>query len=176
MSNRQNTEKPFSSTEPLPWRLLDPGLCLEGICLRTNGKCVAHKQMVIGTLEMGKFTISRNYIFKCPMCENNVRANKFGLNRCQWRIIHTNKWLSVGDVYEKYDLSSLPINIETQPLPSDFEPPENCSICLALMDKKNQCFILPCKHIFHMECIHGWIDAEEDASLQCPICRRPIFE
>ena len=64
MSNKQKVEKPFSSTEPLQWRLLDPGLCLEGVCLATNGKCVAHKQMVIGSLEMGEFTISSNYVFK----------------------------------------------------------------------------------------------------------------
>ena len=134
------------------------------------------RQMVIGNLRIGQFTISRMYTFQCPICGNHVRAEKFGLNRCQWRIMNTNKWSNVDDVYQTYDLSRFPINIEIRNLDKNYDSKEDCTICLKPMDKKNKCSILPCKHIFHMECIHGWIDADEETSLQCPICRRPIFE
>ncbi len=176
MSNKQLAEVPFSHNQPIPWRIIDAGLCLEGQCLANNGRCNAYRQMVIGNLRIGPFTISCMSTFECPMCGNNVRAEKFGLNRCQWRIMHTYKWSNVGDVYQTYNLNPFPINIEIRSLDKDSDSIEDCTICLLPMDKKNKCSVLPCKHIFHMECIHGWIDAEEETSLQCPICRQAIFE
>jgi hypothetical protein len=176
MSDKQLAEVSFSHSEPIPWRIIDPGLCLEGRCFAKNGLCYAYRQMVIGNFQMGQFTISRMSTFKCPMCGNSVQTEKFGLNRCRWRIMNTNKWSIVNDVYQMYDLNQLPINIEIRSLKKDNNSTENCTICLLSMEKKNICSILPCKHIFHTECIHSWIDAEEETSLQCPICRRPIFE
>ncbi|CAF3086577.1 unnamed protein product [Rotaria sp. Silwood2] len=166
----------FSNAKPISWRNIDPGLCLEGRCLTTNGRCKAHKEMVIGNLEMGEFTISRMYIFKCPLCGNRVRAEKFGLSRCKWRIMNTSRWTNVVDIYQTYNLNPLPIHIETRSLSQDDELHNQCSICLATMDKKNECSSLPCRHIFHKECIHTWIETDEETSLQCPICRKPIFE
>lgn len=175
MSNKLD-EVTFSRNKPIPWRIIDAGLCLEGRCLANNGLCNASRQIVIGNLRLGHFTISRMTTFECPVCRNNVRAEKFGLNRCKWRISYTQKWSNVGEVYQTYDLSRFPIHIEIHHLDEDFESVDDCSICLLPMDKKNKCSILPCKHVFHMECIHEWIDADEDTSLQCPICRRGIFE
>jgi len=176
MNNKQLGEVQFSYSKPIPWRIVDAGLCLEGRCLASNGLCDAYRHMVIGNLQIGQFTISRMSIFKCPLCGNNVRAEKFGLNRCQWRIISTHKWSNVGDVYQTYDLTELPLYIEIRNLDKHDNSIENCTICLLVMDKKNQCSILPCKHIFHMKCIHEWIDSDEETSLQCPICRKAIFE
>jgi predicted RNA-binding Zn-ribbon protein involved in translation (DUF1610 family) len=176
MSNKQLAEVSFSHNQPIPWRIIDAGLCLEGRCLANNGLCNAYRQMVIGNIRIGQFTISRMSIFECPMCGNNVHAEKFGLNRCQWRIMNTHKWSNVNDVYQTYNLSSFPIHIEIRSLDKDHDSIEDCTICLLSMDKKNKCSILPCKHIFHMECIHSWIDAEEETSFQCPVCRRAIFE
>jgi len=178
MSNQPSATVVFSYTKPIPWRIIDAGLCLEGRCLTQNSICNAYTQMVIGNLGMGQFIISSMDTFKCPVCRNDVRALKFGLNRCRWRIMNTNKWSNVGDVYQKYDLSLTPIHIETRNLKNeDYNSKEDCTICLSSMDKQSsKCSILPCKHIFHTECIHGWIDAEEETSLQCPVCRRPIFE
>jgi hypothetical protein len=176
MSNKQLAEVTFSHTKPIPWRIIDAGLCLEGRCLSRNNLCNAYKQMVIGNLQIGQFTISCMHTFPCPICGSDVRAEKFGLNRCQWRLMNTNKWSNIDDTYQTYDLNRLPITIEIRSLNKDHESNEKCTICLASMDKKNKCSILPCKHIFHIECIHGWIDAEEETSLQCPICRRAIFE
>ncbi|CAF3455971.1 unnamed protein product [Rotaria sp. Silwood1] len=176
MSNKQQAEIQSSHMKPIPWRIVDPGLCLEGRCLTTNGRCKAHKEMVIGNLEMGEFTISRMYTFKCPVCGNSVRADKFGLNRCKWRIMNTSRWTNVVDIYQTYNLNRLPIHIETHRLNKDDELQEECSICLSTMDRKRKCSILPCNHIFHTECIHNWIDTDEETSFQCPICRNPIFE
>jgi hypothetical protein len=176
MSNKQLAEVSFSHNEPIPWRIVDPGLCLEGRCLASNGLCNAHRQMVIGNFRMGQFIISRMDTFKCPICKNNVYAEKFGLNRCQWRMRNSHKWSNVGDVYQTYDLNQLPIYITVRSLDKVYDSIENCTICLLPMDKKNKCSILPCQHIFHIECIHGWIDADEETSLQCPICRKAIFE
>ncbi|CAF1386308.1 unnamed protein product [Rotaria sordida] len=176
MTNKQQAEIRSLHTLATPWRIIDPGLWLEGRCLTTNGRCSVHKEMVIGNLEMGEFTISRMYTFKCPICENSVRAERFGLNRCQWRIMNTSRWTNVTDMYQIYNLNRLPIHIETRSLNKDIEFQSECSICLSSMDQKSTCSILPCQHIFHTECIHGWIDSEGQTSLQCPMCRKPIFE
>lgn len=178
MSNQQLLgEVQFSYSKPIPWRIIDAGLCLEGRCLAFNGRCNANRQMVIGNLGLGQFTISRTRIFECPQCRGPVRAEKFAMNRCQWRIMNTYKWSMVTDVYRTYDLNRFPIHIEVRPLDKLSTPlVEDCTICLMSMDKTNQCSILPCKHVFHMDCIHSWIDADEETSLQCPICRKSIFE
>lgn len=175
MSNTQLIEIPFSNTNPTAWRITDPGLCVEGRCLNEKARCCAYKQMVIGNLHMGKFNISRMFNFECPMCGGKARAEKFGLNRCEWRVLNTNRWSTVGDVYQSYNLSQYPIRIETRSVNINDDIHDDCVICLAAMDRKSKCSILPCKHSFHTECIHGWINTEELASLQCPICRSPIF-
>ena len=176
MNRKQPAEVAFSKSRPISWRVIDPGLCLEGRCLATNGQCHAYKQMVIGNLGLGQFTISQMSTFECPQCKGYVHAEKFGLNRCQWKTPSNSKWSIVNDVYQTYDLSQFPIPLEVQQLEKVYDSIENCTICLIAMDKKNKCSILPCKHIFHMDCIHNWIDADEDTSLQCPICRQPIFQ
>ena len=173
MTNKQPAEISFSHTKPKPWRIVDPGLCLEGQCLAPNGLCRAYRQMVIGNFQSGQFTISRTNTFPCPLCKYPVRAENFGLNRCQWQMTDSYKWSNVSDSYQTYTLSQSPIHINVRCLENSID---NCTICLAVMDKKNNCSILPCKHIFHMECIHSWIDADEETSLQCPICRKAIFE
>ena len=179
MSNKALGQVPFSRKEPIPWRVIDAGLCLEGRCLNSNTQCPAHQRMVIGNCQTGQFIISSMHTFKCPSCGNNVRAAKFGVNRCRWRLLNTNQWYKVGHVYQTYNLSLNPMRVEILPA-EDKEKTKaiggDCTICLSPMDEKQRCSILPCQHLFHMTCIHQWIDAEEENSLQCPICRHPIFE
>ena len=175
MNNRSLGATEFSKSNPIPWRTIDAGLCIEGQCLNRQHFCKAYKQMVIGNFQMGKFLLTSSDIFHCPECRHDVRALKFGLNRCQWRTKKTEKWNVVEDVYQTYNLTHIPVHIEICPLAKEHRT-EDCTICLSPMNELNKCSILPCKHIFHMDCIHGWIDADEDASFQCPVCRRPIFE
>ena len=173
---------PFSRQDPIPWRVIDAGLCLEGRCVASQNHCLAHQKMVIGNLQTGQVIISSMHSFRCPTCGQEVRADRFGLNRCRWRLLNSNRWYKVGKIYESYGLNHRPIRMEILPPESEDKPngteeaPEDCTICLAAMNEKHQCSILPCQHIFHMACIHQWIDADEDNSLLCPVCRHPIFE
>ncbi|CAF0998153.1 unnamed protein product [Adineta steineri] len=173
-----NKTKSFLHGKPIPWRIIDPGLCLEGRCVAHDRLCKAHNQMVIGNLQMGQFTISSMHTFKCPECGSTVRALKYAFNRCQWRIMNTSRWFNIGDIYETSNLSQLPLHIETRSvdITSKSKVIEDCTICLSSMEEENKCSLLPCKHVFHTECIHGWIDSDEERSLECPNCRKPIFE
>ena len=44
-----------------------------------------------------------------------------------------------------------------------------CSICLADLDTE-RVLKLPCEHIFHKECLMGWLKR----STVCPLCRTDI--
>ncbi|XP_039036969.1 probable E3 ubiquitin-protein ligase RHA4A [Hibiscus syriacus] len=43
-----------------------------------------------------------------------------------------------------------------------------CSFCLVDFEVKEELLLLPsCKHVFHIECMHGWLRS----NLTCPLCR-----
>ena len=45
-------------------------------------------------------------------------------------------------------------------------------ICIELF-KKNECLTsLPCKHLYHKDCIKKWLDM----NISCPICKVEINE
>ena len=46
---------------------------------------------------------------------------------------------------------------------------ENCSICMMNIKKDNKISKLPCKHIFHTDCINPWL---KEYNYKCPICRK----
>ncbi len=48
--------------------------------------------------------------------------------------------------------------------------PDCCSICLSTIIPKTQ-MILGCGHIFHKDCLVGWIQQDKDT---CPMCRQPM--
>lgn len=81
--------KPPHDLFPLPmikqWRRIEPGICLEGICL--NEECIAHQQQVIIPISFKKFNVltANASIVKCPMCSNYVKISKIGFSHCQWR-------------------------------------------------------------------------------------------
>ncbi len=50
---------------------------------------------------------------------------------------------------------------------------EKCSICQEKMETKKLHRELPCKHVFHPECIDGWL---LKCNATCPICRKSIYE
>lgn len=45
-----------------------------------------------------------------------------------------------------------------------------CSVCLADLEKGEEGRYLPCKHLFHRQCIDAWLSK----SRQCPVCRRDV--
>uniref|UniRef100_A0A3Q7ENS2 RING-type domain-containing protein n=1 Tax=Solanum lycopersicum TaxID=4081 RepID=A0A3Q7ENS2_SOLLC len=51
---------------------------------------------------------------------------------------------------------------------------ESCSICLMEYEKDDVVCELPrCKHVFHMECIEGWV---ERCQFTCPLCRSLLLQ
>ena len=48
----------------------------------------------------------------------------------------------------------------------NFEAPL-CSICLANINLKQKCILLPCGHLFHFKCAQIWLDKNG----VCPMCR-----
>ncbi|KAK8802559.1 hypothetical protein WA171_006238, partial [Blastocystis sp. BT1] len=55
----------------------------------------------------------------------------------------------------------------------DPENPEECTICLDTLKKGEAIKTLPCKHIFHQNCIDEWL---KQGKAVCPMCRRGIFD
>jgi len=51
---------------------------------------------------------------------------------------------------------------------------DSCSICLMEYEKENVVCELPrCKHVFHVECIEGWV---ERCQFTCPLCRSLLLQ
>lgn len=46
-----------------------------------------------------------------------------------------------------------------------------CSICIDCLNKDEEIIELPCKHIFHSNCILEWL---EKYNYHCPICRKEV--
>lgn len=55
----------------------------------------------------------------------------------------------------------------------DVEQTPSCSICLCEFEEKECVKRLPCKHLFHSDCIDLWL---VESKATCPICRQGIFE
>ncbi|KAK7351117.1 hypothetical protein VNO77_10322 [Canavalia gladiata] len=47
---------------------------------------------------------------------------------------------------------------------------ERCSICLTEFDKDMEVSLMPCKHVYHQECLIKWLKT----SHMCPLCRCPL--
>lgn len=56
---------------------------------------------------------------------------------------------------------------------SDMNAQDKCTICQDNFEEKTIIKILPCKHIFHKECIHVWL---KNYHHKCPICRQSCGE
>eukprot|EP00924_Labyrinthula_sp_SR-Ha-C_P004625 maker-scaffold_1-snap-gene-6.4-mRNA-1 protein AED:0.00 eAED:0.00 QI:140/1/1/1/1/1/2/159/576 len=50
---------------------------------------------------------------------------------------------------------------------------DNCVICLSEFNLDDYATVLPCKHIYHKECIEPWLT---NKSSLCPICKQSIFK
>lgn len=50
---------------------------------------------------------------------------------------------------------------------------DNCNICLEQYKEGVSVTKLPCKHIFHTECIKAWLCGEK---INCPVCRHDVRE
>ena len=48
---------------------------------------------------------------------------------------------------------------------------ECCSVCLCEISYFGTCIELPCKHIFHDECLKKWLEQEKT----CPVCKELVL-
>ena len=46
-----------------------------------------------------------------------------------------------------------------------------CCVCLEVMPQGEQVRILPCRHVFHHECINGWFNQHK---FTCPMCKMDL--
>jgi hypothetical protein len=54
---------------------------------------------------------------------------------------------------------------------TEYNPKEICSLCLEKYTKSKGVYqILPCKHIFHNDCLNRYCEHEE-GDIKCPLCR-----
>ena len=52
---------------------------------------------------------------------------------------------------------------------------DKCSICLELFERGGDVSGLGCEHVYHIECIKGWIDRKTQKSQLCPVCNIEIY-
>ena len=58
------------------------------------------------------------------------------------------------------------ISLEDKDIIEDIE----CPICLDEFKKGDKCYLLPCNHYFHQECLEDWFSKDKI----CPSCRLPL--
>lgn len=56
---------------------------------------------------------------------------------------------------------------------SDLQTDEtNCSICLEDFEVDSELYVIPCTHLFHVNCLEKWVTE----NYKCPVCRGEIAE
>jgi hypothetical protein len=76
------------------------------------------------------------------------------------------EYKSVADLDQRASFASV---AEVKGKTLDEEDP-TCSICLCEYDKGAKLVALPCKHVFHEECISSWTDH----NTRCPLCNTDL--
>ena len=68
---------------------------------------------------------------------------------------------STASVAKRDDYHDGAKNVEDEP---------QCSICLCEYEKGDRLIALPCKHVFHEDCITSWTDH----NVRCPLCNSDL--
>ncbi|KAI5165912.1 hypothetical protein NEIRO03_0963 [Nematocida sp. AWRm78] len=66
------------------------------------------------------------------------------------------------------DLQMIPTMLYINIPPSDPPVPQDCVICFEQFLPESNCRLLPCNHIYHIECIDTWL---KQYSNRCPYCQ-----
>ncbi|KAF8096272.1 hypothetical protein N665_0313s0038 [Sinapis alba] len=48
----------------------------------------------------------------------------------------------------------------------------DCIVCLSTLKRGEEVRKLDCRHVFHKQCLEGWI---EHLNFNCPLCRSPLI-
>lgn len=51
---------------------------------------------------------------------------------------------------------------------------DKCVVCFLPFEEEDRIAILPCNHIFHVDCVKKWIDQKEAKGQYCIICNSKI--
>jgi hypothetical protein len=165
------------STHAKPWRMCEPGLCLECVC--SNEKCAAFRASVIVNCGYGTIDIVED-TFACPMCSKSVSPDRPMFNDTEWRfcgikikngnvtMVPMSPWQTADDegpTYMKEDtaesVSWANLLIETK----DRQTLDACVTCLEPMGKMSA-QPRACGHEAHERC-------DNDALCECPVCLMP---
>ncbi|KAL0541916.1 hypothetical protein IC582_021997 [Cucumis melo] len=86
-------------------------------------------------------------------------------------------FLSPAD--HRSDLSPLPHHLHLNRLLShpyshsdDPDSPSDCVVCLSPLAAGHLVRRLPCRHLFHKDCLDGWL---HHLNFNCPLCRSPLL-
>eukprot|EP00826_Nyctotherus_ovalis_P028674 TRINITY_DN2261_c0_g1_i10.p1 TRINITY_DN2261_c0_g1~~TRINITY_DN2261_c0_g1_i10.p1 ORF type:complete len:254 (-),score=46.07 TRINITY_DN2261_c0_g1_i10:117-878(-) len=146
---------------------------------------IANEDITIRTLDMEikvyKFTI-KGYIYICVIL--GVIAGVFLLAavfmaiRCCLKCRRRRRdQRAATKLYDKIMKESpeLVYNSKSDMEVSKYMQP-NCAVCLALFVDGNSIRKLMCQHVFHKECIEGWVKEKIQEDPKCPICKYDLVE
>jgi len=61
-------------------------------------------------------------------------------------------------------------NLEVIEFKDDNANKGQCPVCIKDFEKGNTAKVMPCKHVFHRECIEPWLEKTNS----CPLCRHEL--
>ena len=185
VTNKNKREKSDWSNKAPKWRTADLGLGLMGLC--QNIECKAYNEYVLYNHGIRQFCLDDLEKVKCPQCEKNIKPSTLTLNNCCWRfegiktsnptnLIKT-EWETIGNHIIKYDKDMTGtvswdfLNIDIRGSNSKMRPDKIfCSICIEHNENKCDIMTLDCNHIFHKQCLDGWLKINRS----CPLCRKTV--
>lgn len=185
------------------WRVVSPGLCVEGRC--NSPTCVASGRVVISRHGFGLHDTMR-IPAKCPICGSPVVSRNMGFLECAYRIRalksgaqqeYATGWTVVMEDYQTWDEDMAGIaewdyvQVEARPRGMLMAVPDNeqcdrapvakhCAICMELMSiysgEEKGLVMLKCCHSFHTGCVAQWVGwkTAEGAAPTCPVCRQDM--
>ncbi|KAH9152882.1 hypothetical protein AeRB84_004775 [Aphanomyces euteiches] len=74
--------------------------------------------------------------------------------------------------WKQYGRRSLWQNLAVTPYAATASERVSCTICLDEFSSNEMIKVLPCRHIYHRECIDEWF---ENGNNTCPMCKRKAF-
>ena len=70
----------------------------------------------------------------------------------------------------EYESSSSAASLPGNETENDDDEPQCCSICLCEYEQGDKLVSLPCKHVFHDDCITSWTEQ----NIRCPLCNADL--
>ncbi|KAH9194275.1 hypothetical protein AeNC1_003751 [Aphanomyces euteiches] len=174
----------FASTGS-PWRAVDVGLNIHGIC--TNDACEAKDQHVVAPVKWTPFNLQR-HTAKCPMCRLTIEPKTCGFYKCRWRFeglkleAHehvSSPWaIADGEVYHSFNADeSKQVAWESLVIiPMPLRVDSDCVFCMDKLADQTKVYGPPCGHLVHRSCVMLWGSycKANNADVTCPTCRAAI--